>query len=30
MIIVEPDTAACVLESIKSGKIEKISIKKKV
>ena len=28
IIIVEPDTAACVLESIKTGKIEKISIKK--
>ena len=27
-IIVEPDSAACVLESIKSGKIEKIDIKK--
>jgi len=28
IIIVEPETAACVLESIKTGKIEKISIKK--
>ena len=28
IIIVEPDTAACVLESIKLGKIEKISIEK--
>ena len=28
IIIVEPDSAACVLESIKSNKIEKISIKK--
>jgi diaminopropionate ammonia-lyase len=28
IIVVEPDSAACVLESIKSGKIEKISIKK--
>jgi len=28
MIIVEPDSAACVMESIKTGKIEKISIKK--
>jgi len=28
IIVVEPDNAACVLESIKSGKIEKISIKK--
>ena len=28
IIIVEPDTAACVLESIKSGKIKKIPIKK--
>ena len=28
IIIVEPDTAACVLESIKSGKIEKIPIEK--
>ena len=28
IIIVEPDNAACVLESIKSGKIEKIFIKK--
>jgi len=28
IIIVEPDTAACVLESIKTGKIEKISIEK--
>ena len=27
-IIVEPDSAACVLESIKSGKIEKIDIKR--
>ena len=27
-IIVEPDSAACVLESIKSGKIEKINIKR--
>ncbi len=28
IIIIEPDTAACVLESIKSGKIKKISIEK--
>ncbi len=28
IIIVEPENAACVLESIKTGKIEKISIKK--
>jgi len=28
IIIVEPDSAACVLESIKNGKIEKISIHK--
>ena len=28
IIIVEPDNAACVLESIKTGKIEKISIEK--
>ena len=28
VIIVEPESAACVLESIKVGKIEKISIKK--
>ena len=28
IIIVEPDSAACVLESIKKGKIEKISIHK--
>jgi len=28
IIIVEPDSAACVLESIKKGKIEKISIDK--
>jgi len=27
-LIVEPDSAACVMESIKSGKIEKIDIKK--
>jgi diaminopropionate ammonia-lyase len=27
-IIVEPDSAACVMESIKTGKIEKIDIKK--
>ncbi len=27
-IVVEPENAACVLESIKSGKLEKISIKK--
>ena len=27
-IIVEPDSAACVLESIRSGKIEKIDIKR--
>ena len=26
MIVVEPDSAACVMESIKSGKIEKIDI----
>ena len=28
IIVVEPDSAACVLESIKSGKIEKIDIKR--
>ena len=28
IIIVEPDSAACVLESIKAGKIEKIDIKR--
>ena len=28
IIIVEPESAACVLESIKAGKIEKITIKK--
>ena len=28
IIIVEPESAACVLESIKTGKIEKISIEK--
>ena len=28
IIIVEPDSAACVLESIRTGKIEKISIEK--
>ena len=28
MVVVEPDSAACVMESIKSGKIEKINIKK--
>ena len=28
IIVVEPESAACVLESIKTGKIEKISIKK--
>jgi diaminopropionate ammonia-lyase len=28
IVIVEPESAACVLESIKTGKIEKISIKK--
>ena len=28
IIVVEPENAACVLESIKAGKIEKISIKK--
>ncbi len=28
IIIVEPESAACVLESIKTGKIEKISVKK--
>ena len=28
IIVVEPDSAACVLESIRSGKIEKISIEK--
>ena len=28
IIVVEPDSAACVLESINKGKIEKISIKK--
>ena len=27
-VVVEPDSAACVLESIKSGKIEKIDIKR--
>ena len=27
-IVVEPDSAACVLESIKSGKLEKIDIKR--
>ena len=27
-IVVEPDSAACVMESIKSGKIEKINIKR--
>ena len=27
-IVIEPDSAACVLESIKSGKIEKIDIKR--
>ena len=27
-IVVEPDSAACVLESIKKGKIEKINIKR--
>ena len=27
-IIVEPDSAACVMESIKTGKIEKIDIKR--
>ena len=27
-IVVEPDSAACVLESIKSGKIEKVEIKR--
>jgi diaminopropionate ammonia-lyase len=27
-IVVEPDSAACVLESIKTGKIEKIDIKR--
>ena len=27
-IVVEPDSAACVLESVKSGKIEKIDIKR--
>ena len=27
-IVVEPDSAACVMESIKSGKIEKIDIKR--
>jgi len=28
VIIVEPDSAACVLESVKEGKIKKISIEK--
>ena len=28
IIVVEPDSAACVLESIKTGKIEKINIKR--
>ena len=28
VIVVEPETAACVLESIRAGKIEKISIRK--
>tara|TARA_B100000427_G_scaffold131132_1_gene109087 strand:+ start:1758 stop:2885 length:1128 start_codon:yes stop_codon:yes gene_type:complete len=28
IIVVEPESAACVLESIKAGKLEKISIKK--
>ena len=28
IIIVEPDSAACVMESVKSGKIEKIDIKR--
>jgi len=28
IVVVEPDSAACVLESIKSGKIEKIDIKR--
>ena len=28
IIVVEPDSAACVLESIRTGKIEKINIKK--
>ena len=28
MIVVEPDSAACVMESIKTGKIEKINIEK--
>ncbi len=28
IIVVEPDSAACVMESIKSGKIEKIDIKR--
>ena len=28
MIVVEPDSAACVMESIKAGKIEKINIEK--
>ena len=28
IIVVEPESAACVLESIRAGKIEKISIKK--
>jgi len=28
IIVVEPENAACVLESVKAGKIEKISIKK--
>ena len=28
IIVVEPDSAACVLESIRTGKIEKISIEK--
>jgi len=28
IIVIEPDSAACVMESIKSGKIEKVNIKK--
>ena len=28
IIVVEPDSAACVMESIKSGKIEKLDIKR--
>ena len=28
IIVVEPDSAACVMESIKTGKIEKIDIKR--